>query len=282
MQHSFVILGFLFPSDQDSPEAIHPTVRPLTDPATSLEPRGFLQQPLFFSPRADVSGKPKLFQQIANLTVVVTLVQAHTLLRAARRSRPRDRNRLNRFAQQFEVVDVGSGDRQTDRHACGIRQQAALGAAFGPVCGVRTGFSPRPRGPWSSRRRRSASASRDASTRRIPSTPGTTYARRDRRPPTPEIDRGRSKTDRYRSRSVHSIGSRFEVQTGCRSNKRGRVYAADPRRRDGCLLAPAAAVRPSPTVHPIPRNVKPSWPCRSLHAHDRPPMVVSAKMELFG
>ena len=76
---------------------------------------------------------------------VVGAVQAQTLRRLGRRFGPLDRDRLDRFGEQLQVVALGALVRDPDRDTSGLREDRtlcpffALSVGFGPVLGPPSG-----------------------------------------------------------------------------------------------------------------------------------------------
>jgi hypothetical protein len=56
---------------------------------------------------------------------------------------------LQRGTQQFDVVSVGTGDRDTQRHAAAIGHDRSFDAKLTTIGRVLAGFFPRPTAPWS-------------------------------------------------------------------------------------------------------------------------------------
>ena len=142
MKHGDVRIGSLLPSNQYPPKAIHPTVRPLHDPATGLVPRPFLDRLGLFSTGTNVRREPKLVDQLSGLGVVVPFVHGHVLGIGFGRLRTLDRDALNRGLDQLEVVPIGAVDREAERDTCPIRKQASLRPALRSIRWIGAGFFP--------------------------------------------------------------------------------------------------------------------------------------------
>ena len=156
MEHGFVVFDFLRPANQHAAESIHPTVCSLHDPSARLESGSAFHGLHFFAARTDVVRHVELIRRLARLVIVIALVEAQVLRLTRRWLRSLDGNARDRLAQQFEVIHVRPGHGQSDADPAAIAQQASLGAAFGPIRGIRPGFSPRPAVTWSSRHQHSA------------------------------------------------------------------------------------------------------------------------------
>ena len=249
MQHASVILRLLFPANQDSTESVHPTVGPFGHPSAGFEARGPSNQPRLLTTRTNVRCEPEFPRQAANFVIVIPFVQTQALRFVQRRPGSFHGNTFDRLSRQLEVVDVRSSNGQPHRHAVGFHQQTSLGAGFGPIRRIRTGFSPRPAEPWSSLRPYSATTSSVPSTRRTLPIRFATVS--GTRPPAsiPETAGGPSNSNRFPSRSTHSIGNRSAPRTGSRPSHpdpfAGDVPApADPRSR-----APATTALQTPKTH---------------------------------
>lgn len=123
VEHGEVGVGAFLPADEDAPEAIHPGVAALDDPAAGAHAGFAGQLLLLFSARANVRGERELLAELAHLVVVVALVEAETLRPRAGRLRPRDRDRLDRGAGELEVVQVRTRRRDPDRDALALGKQ---------------------------------------------------------------------------------------------------------------------------------------------------------------
>lgn len=106
VEHGEVGVGSFFPAGEDAAEAIQPRVGALDDPAAGAEAGLVLDRFGFFAAAADMGGEAELGEQVAYLAVVVALIEADALRPAPGRLRPLDRDRLDRCAAEFEVVEV--------------------------------------------------------------------------------------------------------------------------------------------------------------------------------
>ena len=235
-------------------------------PAMCAIVRGLLDRACFLAPAPDVRREAELGGEVAHLAVVVTLVEAEPLRCPARHLGTGDDDTFEGLTRQLEVVAVRSGDDDGEGDALGLCQQAALGAALGPVGRVWTRFFP-PRGaPSSSRRPSRASASPRRRTRR--SRPARTPRLARTRPP-PSTRRSAdapTSSSRCPSLSVRSTGSPCEARTGSRSSRYGPARArCDIRAGAACptesTARSATKARPecSTYLH------APPVPCTALH-----------------
>ena len=142
-----MVVGLLFPSDQQSSEAVQPTGRALHLPAPRLVRRVAKDVPGLLGNRPDVAHETQQFHQPLHEAVIVSLVQAQ-VLRRGRGIGPRDRPSAERLGQKLAVVDVGRGHHQVHRDAVALNEQREFGAALGPVDGAGPGFFPPRAGPW--------------------------------------------------------------------------------------------------------------------------------------
>src|SRR5512140_1333212 len=171
MQQTHIVFEFLFPSRQDAPKAVHPTVCPLHDPATGLVAHFPFDRLGLFAPRDNVSRVLELHGQVTHLVVVVSFVQTQPLRLPLRWLRPSDRNALDRPPGQLEINPVRPVHGQPDRDAPSLGEEASLDAPLGPIGRIRAGAFPPRAAPCSSPRPSTATTSRCPSRRRIPPTP---------------------------------------------------------------------------------------------------------------
>jgi hypothetical protein len=252
MKKTEIILRFLLPPYQYTPETIHPTVRPLRNPATSLETGFFFNRLCFFATRTNMSGITKLFYQSSYLTGIISLIQTHALRFGLRRLWARHRDTLKRGLNHFAVVLIRPGNRQANRYTRCFGQQASFNAFFGPIRRVWAGFFPRPVGPCSSRRPLTAKTSQYLSTRHSLAGPSPRVSERLRQRSTAETVNGLYCWSKCRSGLARSTDSRFAIQ------KRFHPWLSDPapvacrHRNDAYWDASAAVVRFSPIIRLIP------------------------------
>ena len=79
MEHGFVVVGLLFPSDQKSPESIEPRVAALHDPTSCAEPGIRSKRLRFIAARLDVQRVAPTLNQGSRGGIVVALVSAEML-----------------------------------------------------------------------------------------------------------------------------------------------------------------------------------------------------------
>lgn len=79
MEHGQVGVSPLLPTDQDAPEAVHPAVGPLNNPAAGFETSLPLDRLRLFATTTDVSGVAEFLGEGPDLVVVVAFVEAQTL-----------------------------------------------------------------------------------------------------------------------------------------------------------------------------------------------------------
>ncbi len=98
--------------------------------------------------RADVRGEVIVGEQVADLGVVIGLVQADAVWLLGRGVGPLDRDRVQRAFQQLVIVAVGAvvvepdGDPRTLREDRSFRPFLALSVGLGPVLGPPSGAFP--------------------------------------------------------------------------------------------------------------------------------------------
>jgi len=239
---------------------------PLDYPAACPVVRVFLDRTRFLSAASDMRGETELGGEVTHLAVVVALVEAESLRRAARRSWTGDDDALERLTRQLEVVAVCSGYDDGEGDAVGLRQQAAFGAALGPIGRIRARFFFPRAAPSSSRRPSRASPSPRRRIRR--SRPGPTPTLVRTHPPrstrrTSDVPMSWS---RYPSPSARSTESRCEARTGSPSSHHDRPPAGCDTREDAASPAESTArsetrARLEYATHHHARPV----PCPALH-----------------
>ena len=146
MQEGDVILGLLFPTNQNTSEAVQPTVGSLHDPAPGPLAGLFRDFLGLLTPRANMSRKTELNQGISHFLIVVSFVQTHILRLFLRWFWTVYNDALYRLPHQFHIVAIGPFYRQTNRHAVPLGQKAPFGALLAPVGGVSARIFPSQRG----------------------------------------------------------------------------------------------------------------------------------------
>lgn len=133
-----VVLVLLGPADEDAAVAVHPGVTGLHDPA-ACPPIGLVNLELdLLTARADMGCEVVVAGQVANLGVVVCLVQADALRPLGCGLRTRDRDRVQRALQQLVVVAVRAAVVEPDGDPRALRDDRALG----PFLALSVGFGP--------------------------------------------------------------------------------------------------------------------------------------------
>jgi hypothetical protein len=250
MKKAKIILRFLLPPYQYTPETIHPTVRPLRDPATGFEANPTLDRLGFFTTRANMSSISKLFHPGSHLTGIISLIQTHALRFLLRRFRARHRDTLKRSLDHFAVMSICPGYRQADRYTVGFGQQTSFNALFGSIRRIWAGFFPRQAGPCSSRRPLTAKTSQSLSTRHSLEEPSPRAFEKLRLRSTLETASGLYCWNKSPFRSERSTDSRFAVQRIFHSWHCDPPPSACHHRNDACLDALAAVVRSFAIIRP--------------------------------
>src|SRR5215510_5310066 len=148
MQNPQVVTHFFIPTDQHTPEAIHPAMRALHAPPPCFEPHLGLQGLGRLAPRSDMCREPELLQQVAHLVVVIALVQPPPLGGVRGGSGPFHGQALDGRARQLEIIPLRAGPGQTERHATAVWKDAAFGAVFAAFRGILALLFPPPRAAW--------------------------------------------------------------------------------------------------------------------------------------
>ena len=248
MNKSKVVLRFLLPTDQDTAEAIHPTVCSLRHPTACFEANLMLDRLSFFTARANMGGIGKFLDQSSYLTGIISLVQTHPLRLLLRRLWARDRDTLKGRLDHFAVMSIRPGNRHANRYSVGFRQQTSFNALFGPIRRIGAGFSPRPAGPLSWPHPSTAKTNQSASTRHSLPKPGPRVSEKLRLGSIPGIVNGLCCSNKYLSHSMRSIGSRFATQRICRPWPGGLGLSVCPRRNDAYWDASVSKARSFPIV----------------------------------
>jgi len=92
----------------------------LDDPAPCLVVGSLLDCLLLFATRSDVGCEEELVDEIPDLAIVVALVETESLRRSGGRLGPLDRDVLEGFTHQLEVVPIRSGDDDGQGDAVGF------------------------------------------------------------------------------------------------------------------------------------------------------------------
>ena len=75
MEHSLIVLNFLFPTNEQPTEAVQPRVRAFDHPAPRSVARDLVLLLRFFTTGGVAPG----FDQVSNLRIVVTFIQTQVL-----------------------------------------------------------------------------------------------------------------------------------------------------------------------------------------------------------
>jgi hypothetical protein len=228
MKHGLIVVGLLFPPDEETPKTIDPGMAPLDDPAPRSFARVRSELIGLLAPRFDVRCVGPATQEFSCIRVVVTFVTAEVLLPATGLwARPAHCKALEREFDEGLVMRVRSCDRHGQRNAVSIRKKGTLGAALASVRRVGTDFFPRPAELSSWLHPGSASPSRSPPTRRTLAAPP---SRAGRRRPSSSIP-GNTGAACWTIRTPPvrpSIGSPSEARRESRSGLGGDPHAADP------------------------------------------------------
>ena len=246
MNESKVVLRFLFPTYQDTPEAIHPTVCSLRHPAAGFEANLMLDCLSFFTARANMGGIGKFLDQSSYLTGIISLIQTHALRVLLRWLRASYRDTRKGRLDHLAVMSIRAGNRYANRDTVSFGQQTAFNPFFGPIRRVGAGFFPRPAGPWSWPHPSTAKTNQSASTGHSLATPGPRVSEKLRLASIPEIVNARCYLNKYPSRSERSIGSRFSIQTRCHPSPCGPVLSVGLRQNDAYWDASVSKARSFP------------------------------------
>src|SRR5713101_1194917 len=194
-----------------------------------------------------MSSKAKLLNYLAHLIIVVPFVQTETLRFLLGWLRTFHGNTGQRILSQFHVVAVGAAYVQTNGYAVGIDQQAAFGAALGPVGGIFARLFP-PRGvPWSCTRPCSARTNRCLSSNRIPTSLPSRSQKRRRLRPILENGRAPWNQDKTWWHPALSIDSPFVEQRKSHPCRRDRAHVVAHHQSGACFYVREATTQSQPT-----------------------------------
>src|SRR5919108_3116851 len=208
MQKRHIVPHFFVPTDQHTPEAIHPAVCALHHPPPCPQP-GFLLQGLgLFPAPSDMGGASKRGEQRTDFLIVIAFVQTHPLRRVWGRLRPLDGDALAGLPCHLEVMAVGAFHGEAERHAAAVGEYTALGPGFATAGGVLAHLFPPQAGLGSSPRPWPATPSQCRAVRRSRQGPSSTASKRPQPRPILESDDGRNYWSRDPSQAEHSTGSR--------------------------------------------------------------------------
>ena len=226
MNKSKIVLRFLLPTYQNTPEAIHPTVCSLRHPTARFEADLMLDRLSFFTAGANVGSIGKFLDQSSYLARIISFVQTHPLWLLLCRLWASNRDTLKRRLDHFAVMSIRPGNRHANRYSVGFRQQTSFNTLFGTIRGIGAGFFPRQVGllPWP--HPSTAKTNQSLSTRHSLPKPWPRVSGKLRLGSIPEIANERCCLSKYPSHSKHSIGSRFATQRRCRPWPGGQVLSA--------------------------------------------------------
>ena len=250
-----MVLVFLRPADEDPPVAVEPGVARLDDPASGAPAgRSDLVGDLF-SASADVRREFIVADELADVGVVVGLVEAKALRSFSGRLRTLDRDRVERALQEEVVVAVGALVLEPDRDTMRLAEDRSLrpfllyqsdsGRSWGP-----------PTAPWSSRRQPPATTSRSPPPRHTRAAPAARSHRTRRPRATPGTACAPNSTNRSRTRPTRSTASPSAAPTRSPPSRCGSAPSGcgNP---TGEPAAQATAARSSPTTSPASANHHP-------------------------
>jgi hypothetical protein len=147
MDKAQVIIDLLLPTHKQAPRAVRPRVTSFDHPAAGALSGAAVW--LDFALTRDVRDIAEASGKSFCGPPAVPFVQTEMLPTPSGRLGTRQANRLQRGAQQPDVVSVGAGDRDAQRHAATIRHDRSLDAELTAIRGVFAGFFPHPTAPWS-------------------------------------------------------------------------------------------------------------------------------------
>jgi len=148
VEHGEVGVGAFLPAGEDAAKAVEPGVGALDDPAADPEAGLVLDRLRFFAAAADVGRECELVTEFAHLVVVVAAVETQPLRRVCCWCGPLDRDRLDRGADELEVVQVRARWRDPQRDALALGEERslrpflALSVGLGPVSSPPSGALP--------------------------------------------------------------------------------------------------------------------------------------------
>ena len=212
MKQSQKILRLLFPPRQDAAKPVHPAMRPLHNPATSLKSSLSFNRLRLFATSMDMCGITKFFHQISYLLRIVTLVQTHALRFSPGRLGTNNWNTFYRRLNHFAIMAISSINCQSNRHTRCFGKQTAFNAFFGPVLRVWPCFFPRQAGLWSLPHPSIAMTSQYLLTRHNLPEPSSRVFEKLRHWSTPETASELCCLNKYQFHSKRSIDSRFAVR----------------------------------------------------------------------
>ena len=212
MKQRQIIFWLLFPTSQYTAETIHPAMRPLYNPAASLEADLMLNGLCLFATRTNMSSIAKRFHQVSYLTRIITFIKAYTMFFPFSRLWPFYRNTFYSRLCHFTIMPVGPINRQTNRYSRTFGKQTAFNAFFSSVCRVWAGFFPHQAGLLSWHHPSIAKTSQFLSIRHNLSMQSSRVSEKHRLLSIPEIANEPYCWNKYPFHSMRSIDSRFAVR----------------------------------------------------------------------
>jgi hypothetical protein len=122
VKHREIILRLLLPTNENATESIHPAVRALDYPAASLESDVAPSGMSFLAAGANVSREAEMLRERADLIVVVSLVDAQSLLVSICWPGPSNPRTCNSVREHLEVISICGIDGQTDGYPVRLGQ----------------------------------------------------------------------------------------------------------------------------------------------------------------
>ena len=249
MKQTQVIFWFLFPSCQDTSEAVHPTVSPFHYPTSSFETGLPFDRLSFLTACFYVSRIAKLLYQITHRVIIIAFVQTHTLRFSLASLRTLYRDTLQRSFGQLAIMPIRPSNRQANRHAAGFSKQTSFYAFFGPIRRVWARFFPHLMELWSWPRPWIAKTNRCLSIRRSFPRPFPRVYETPRPLSTPENDHGPYCWGKSRWRSGRSTDSRYVTQRKCHPCTCDPRLAVGRHQNDACSCAWARAAQSFSITH---------------------------------
>lgn len=128
---------------------------PLDDPTSCFETRVCLFLLVFQSARFHVRLIVTSAKELADVLGIVAFIEADMLM-ARGRLRAGDCNAIESGPEQFDVVGVGTADRDSQRNAAGVSEYRTLGSQFATIGRIFASIFPHPEAICSSLRQRFA------------------------------------------------------------------------------------------------------------------------------
>ena len=140
MKHGQIIFRFFCPTDQNSAETVHPTMRSFHNPSAGLIASFAFDRLGFLTSNWNMKRIMEPLQQRPYLIIVVPFVQANVLVLSICRLGPMDHNTFQRRPYQLHIVTVGPVNHQANRYARCFAKKASLNPLFPSIRGISTGF----------------------------------------------------------------------------------------------------------------------------------------------